>query len=298
MFIPPLRWVFHLFLILPLASCASSGTSDEPQGPPQTIISVVPSATEMLYAFGLGDRVIAVGDYDQFPPEVATKPRIGGLINPNIEKIIEMRPGLVITYGSQEVLKRRLESIGISLFPFVHGNVEHTLHFMEDLGRAVAAEERAKQLVSEIRATFHDIRKKARPHRPKVLLIHSRGAGALGSFYSVGSKAFQHDLIEIAGGRNLFEDVPKETIEPTLEEVLSRMPDIIVESLPPPSDSSENAQRRKDWAGLGLAKGGIYIENEMYFLVPGPRLALAARRLAQIINETRCTTKTLTTLRC
>src|SRR3989442_11048922 len=114
-------------LILLLASCTNPRLQKPPTGTPQTIISVVPNVTETLFAFGLGDKVIAVGDYDQFPPAVRTKPRIGGLINPNIEKIIELHPDLVITYGSQEVLRERLESVGIRMFPFVHGNVEHTL---------------------------------------------------------------------------------------------------------------------------------------------------------------------------
>lgn len=117
-----------------------------------------------------------------------------------------------------------------------------------------------------------------------MLLIHNRGAGTLGSFYSVGALAFQRDLIEIAGGRNLFDDVDAETLEPTLEEVISRKPEIIIETLPPPVDGREIAQRTKDWETLGLAKGKIYIETENYLLVPGPRLSLAARRFSEIIR--------------
>src|SRR6059058_5507776 len=109
-------------ITLLLASCTSP-RQQQPSLVPQRIISVVPNVTETLFAYGLGDKVIGVGDYDEFPPEVKTKPRIGGLINPNIEKIIEMRPDLVITYGSQDVLRDRLQSVGIRMFPFSHGNV-------------------------------------------------------------------------------------------------------------------------------------------------------------------------------
>ena len=253
-------------------------------GIPQRIISVVPNVTETLYAFGLGDKVIAVGDYDRFPPQVNEKPRIGGLINPNVEKIIEMHPDLVITYGSQDVLRERLQSSGIRMFPFVHGNVEQTLQFMLDLGHAAGAEERAKQVVEEIRKAFDEVRAHAPREHPKVLLVHDRGAGTLGSFYSVGARAFQHDLIEIAGGRNLFADVDTETIQPTLEEVIRRKPEIILETLSPPVDGAAIGQRKKDWESLGLAKGRIYIEAESYLLVPGPRLALAARRISEIVR--------------
>src|SRR6187399_1407081 len=102
--------------LLALASCASPEPPAPPPRIPQRIISVVPSATEMLYAFGLGDRVIAVGDYDQLPPGAENKPRIGGLLNPNVEKIIEYKPDLVITYGTQDNLRDRMKELGIRLY--------------------------------------------------------------------------------------------------------------------------------------------------------------------------------------
>jgi len=271
-----------LMMLLSLCCCSAP----KPKAPfaPQRIISVVPNVTAMLFAFGLGDKVIAVGDYDQFPPEVAAKQRIGGLLNPNLEKIIELRPDLVITYGTQDVLRDRLQSVGIAMYPFIHGNVEHTLQFMLDLGHAVRADARAEQVVQEIRNTFDRVRAKAPPVRPKVLLVHNRGAGMLGSFYSVGSQAFQHDLIEIAGGQNLFGDIDRETIQPTLEEVIRRKPDIIIETLSSIRNDREIAQRKKDWETLGLARGRVYIESENYLLVPGPRLNLAARKFSEIIR--------------
>jgi iron complex transport system substrate-binding protein len=272
-----------LLAILSVTACTSPRAPAT--GTPQRIISVVPNITETLFTLGLGDKVIAVGDYDEFPPEVRTKPKVGGLINPNIEKIIEMHPDLVITYGTQSVLRERLLSVGIRIFPFIHGNVEQTLQYTLDLGRVVGAEETSRQLVQKIRMTFTGIRAQVPAVRPKVLIVHDRGAGTLGSFYSVGSRAFQHDLIEIAGGKNLFSDVDSETIQPTLEEVISRKPDIILETLSPPLKESDVTQRKKDWESIGFHD--VYIEGESYLLVPGPRLALAAQRIAEIIRGIR-----------
>jgi cobalamin transport system substrate-binding protein len=276
-----------LVLLLVLLSCTSSAPKPNKSGPPQRIISVVPSVTEMLFAFGLGDKVIGVSDFDHVPPEVETRTRVGGLINPDIEKIITMRPDLVITYGTQDELRRHLESAGIPIFPYVHGNVEQTLKFMLDLGHAAGAEDRARQTVEELRRTFQQVRARAPAAAPKVLLIYGREAGTMGSFYSVGPRAFQHDLIEMAGGRSLFDDVDQETVQPTLEEVINRKPDIIVETLSPPLKPSEVQQRENDWNRLELAKGRIYIEGESYFLIPGPALGMAAERMSQIIRGER-----------
>jgi iron complex transport system substrate-binding protein len=277
----------HLVLLVPfvfLLSISCTPSSQRKPGPPQRIISVVPNVTEMLFAVGLGEKVIGVSDFDHFPSEVEKKTRVGGLINPNIEKIIAMHPDLVITYGTQEVLKQNLQSVGIAMFPFVHGNVDHTLQFMLDLGHATGADDQARHIVEEIRKSFDEVHAHAPPVAPRVFLITGRTAGTLGGFYSVGRRAFQHDLIEIAGGHNLFGDVDQEAIQPTLEEVISRKPDIIIETLSPPLNPDEVAQRKKDWESLGLAKNRIYVEGESYFLVPGPRFGLAARRLSQIIS--------------
>lgn len=274
-------------ILLVVASCARPQSRPPASEPPRRIISVVPSVTETLFALGVGGNVVAVGDYDHFPPEVEKRPRIGGLINPNIEKIMELHPDLVITYGSQDVLNERLRSLGIQVFPFRHGNVEKTLGFILDLGRQVGqvgAEDPAQRLVAAIRKTFEDVRAAAPAKKPKIFLVHDRAGGTLGSFYSIGSRAFQHDLIEIAGGVNLFGDVDVETFQPSLEEVIRRKPDIILETLSPPVEPREVAQRKKDWERLGLVEDRIYIEGETYLLVPGPRFGLAAQRISEIVR--------------
>jgi iron complex transport system substrate-binding protein len=254
---------------------------------PTRIISVVPSATEMLFALGRGDRVIAIGDYDNFPPEVVNRPRIGGLLNPNIEKIIELKPDLVVTYGSQAALSARLQDLGVRLYPFSHGDIDRTLDYILDLGKTVGANEEAQQVVARIRAAFDEVRASAPSGQPSVLLVHNRGAGILGSFYSVGSRAFQHQLISIAGGRNVFGDIDREVLQPSVEEILSRSPDIIVETLPPGATTEEVEQRMRDWRTFenvpAVRNNRIYITSEDYLLVPGPRLDLAARRFGEII---------------
>jgi len=282
------RFLLALLLVLPACSQGERGVQIRPRVPVR-IISVVPSATEMLFALGVGDRVIAVGDYDRFPPEVESRPRIGGLLNPNIEKIIEMKPDLVLTYGSQEVLRERLNAVGIRLYPFTHGNIEHTLEYIQELGKTVGEEKRAAEIVDRIHASFDDLRKTAPANRPTVLVVHNRGAGLLGSFHSVGSKAFQHELVEIAGGRNVLGDLQQEVVQPTLEEIIRRGPEIIIETIPPNASEAELRQRENDWKTLksvpAVRNGRVYVAADDYLLVPGARLDQAARRFAELIRR-------------
>lgn len=286
------RYLFiGILAALVLASCGTHKPAPSTPPTPQRIISVVPSATEMLFAFGLANRVIAVGDYDELPPEVGFKPRIGGLLNPNVEKIIEMKPDLVITYGSQDALRDRMKELGIQIYPFTHGSIDQTLHYMVELGRTVGAETEAQNIEKNILKTFDDIRAHAPKAHPKVLLAHNRGIGALGSFYSVGSKAFQNELIEMAGGVNIFADVDKEVMEPSIEAIVERGPDIIIETMPSGLSEHEAQQRRKDWGALAklpaVVNKRVYIIGEDYMLVPGPRLDLAARKFAEVIGNSK-----------
>jgi iron complex transport system substrate-binding protein len=232
--------------------------------------------------------VVAVGDYDEFPPEVRSKPRVGGLLNPNIESIVGLKPDFVVTYGSQDVLRERMKELGIRIFPVTHGSIDETLKAILELGTAVGAEEKARQIEQHIRSTFDDLRTHAPAHRPKVLLVHSRGVGALGSFYSVGKRAFQSELIEIAGGLNIFGDVDKEVMEPSVESIVERGPEIIIETLPSNMKEGEAEQRIQDWSKLAklpaVKRKRIYIIAEDYMLVPGPRLDLAAKKFAEVIG--------------
>jgi iron complex transport system substrate-binding protein len=286
------RSVLPLFvLLLLLSSCGQPARENPPvvdeHSYPQRIISVVPSATEMLYALGLGDKVVGVGNYERFPPEVLTKPRIGGLLNPDIERIIELRPDLVITYGSQDVLSERLKSLGIRLYPFTHGNIDQTLQYLIALGTTTGADEKATEIVAHIRQILEQVRTNRVPGQPKVLLVHNRAAGTLDSLYSVGARAFQHELIAMAGGMNLFGDVDKEVVQPSLEDIISRSPDIIIETLPPPATAADLQQRRRDWETLrgvpAVVRNRIYVVADDYLVVPGPRLHLAALRIAELV---------------
>jgi iron complex transport system substrate-binding protein len=281
--------IFVALLALLLVSCSPATPPQQQQPVPMRIISVVPAATEMLFAMGVGERVIAVGDYDNFPPEVSRLPRVGGLLNPNMERIIELKPDFVIAYGSRDSIGPRLDRLGIRLHPFAHGNVEETLQYMLELGRTVHAEAGAEQVIARIRGAFEEVRAQAPARPPKVLLVHSRQVGTLGPLYSVGASAFQHDLIAIAGGSNIFGDVQREAIQPSLEEIISRAPDIIVETLPS-LESDQADARRQDWSKLkipAVLNNRIHIVADDVMIVPGARLDTAVRIFGGIIREIR-----------
>ena len=93
------------------------------QTQPQRIISIIPSTTEMLFAMGAGPRVIGVGNFDRYPPEAETRTKVGGLIDPDVERIISLKPDLVVVYGTQTDLRAQLERAGIPMFLYQHAGL-------------------------------------------------------------------------------------------------------------------------------------------------------------------------------
>jgi hypothetical protein len=144
----------------------------------------------MLIAFGIADRLIAVGDYDRVPPEYGEKPRIGGLLNPNVEKIIEYRPDLVITYGTQEALEQRLGALGIRIHPFVLGNVEETLAYMKISESWLDGNSRRKKSWSESGKPLLKSRQSKDPNTRRSCWYTTGALGMLGLFTASGRERF------------------------------------------------------------------------------------------------------------
>ena len=244
----------------------------------------------MLFALGAGDRVVGISDYDTYPPEVLGLPKVGALINPNLEKIFELQPEMVITYGTQSNLRERLDAAGIRSYPFLHGPIDEMLDYVLGLGRELRMETEGRRLVDKIRGELEVIRDGASGYRPRVFLAHSREVGTMGSFYSGGGDSFFNELIDIAGGVNIFGDVEDDSIQPSLEEVLKRRPEIIIELLPSGKhDPDQIAQRVQDWGQLetlpAVQQRRVHVLTGDYLLLIGPRLHLAAKRFAEVIRK-------------
>ena len=86
------------------------------QTAPRRVISLIPALTEMVYAIGAGTELVAVGSFDEYPPQVASLPRVGGLLDPDLERILSLKPDLVLVYGTQTDLRLQLERAGIQQF--------------------------------------------------------------------------------------------------------------------------------------------------------------------------------------
>jgi ABC-type Fe3+-hydroxamate transport system substrate-binding protein len=260
------------------------------QAPPSRIVSLVPAVTEMLFAIGAGPQVAGVSSYDQDPPEVASLPRVGALLDPDVERIISLRADLVITYASQTDLREQMRRADIAVFDYRHGGLADITATLRALGSrtahargAEAAAAAIEQRVAQVRARVAD-----RP-RPRTLLVFGRERGALRNIYVSGGRGFLHDALEAAGGTNVFADVDRESVQATAELILARRPEVIVElrSAEELTDAGR-AREAAAWSRLAsvpaVQAGRIHILTGSGLTVPGPRITETVERLAEALH--------------
>jgi iron complex transport system substrate-binding protein len=258
---------------------------------PQRIVSFVPAATEMLFAIGAGDRVVGVSSYGRFPPAVLTLPQVGGLLDPHVERVLALKPDLVVAYETQRELRLQLDRAAIPHFDYVHRDLADVTRTVRSIGVRVGAREAAERVATDIERQLDAIRQRAvGPARPRTLLIIGREAGSLRRILASGGYGFLHDLLELAGGVDVLSDIRRESVELNVEAILARAPDTIVElRYGQALHASDLAQLRRDWDPLAavpaVRRGAVHVLQGDEFVVPGPRVVEAAHTLATVLRE-------------
>jgi len=252
------------------------------------IVSIIPATTEMLFAMGAGDRLVAVGSYDRFPPEVEKLPRVGALLDPAVERIIAMRPDLVILYGTQNELRTQLDRAQIPYYSYTHRGLADITETMRSLGARVGLAPQANALAERIERHLAEIRSRvAKSPRPKTLLVFGRDPGTLRNVDASGGVGFLHDMLEAAGAADVLGDVKQQSVVMTTELVLARAPDVIIELRYARGDSTDAADLR-EWNALpavpAVKNKRVHMLHGEEFVVPGPRVADATERLARLLH--------------
>jgi cobalamin transport system substrate-binding protein len=255
------------------------------------IISLVPAATEMLYAIGAGPRVVAVSSYDAFPPEVTRLPSVGALLDPNVERILSLQPQLVVVYASQVDLKQQLARAGVGVFDYRHAGLADVTTTIRALGARTGTAARAEEVARAIERGLDEVRRtvKDRP-RPRTLLIFGRERLALRGLYASGGVGFLHEMLEVAGGANVFADVKLQAVEASTEQILARRPDVILEARAANSawPSGERQAELNVWNAVGsipaVRNHRVLFLFDDRIVIPGPRVVEGTRAMAAALH--------------
>lgn len=253
---------------------------------PQRIISLSPSNTEIIFALGLADKVVAVTDYCNYPPEAKEKPSIGGFSTPNIEKIVALSPDLIVAAAyHQKTVIPNLEARGLTVFALAPKNANEVLQTITLTGEITGVEKEASRLVADMSKRIKAITDKtnnlSEAQRPRVFY-----ATTAEPLYSVGSNNLIHELITSAGGINIFQSLSG-TITVSLEAVIQSNPQVIVTG-----SQMGGAMPAFEFMKTDNRLRGIdaRVNNRIYEIDvdtisrPGPRLVDALEQLARMIH--------------
>jgi len=257
---------------------------------PQRIISLVPAVTEIVFALGIGDRVVGVGSFDTFPPEVEKLPRVGALLDPDLERILSLRPDLVAVYGSQTDLRKQLDRAGVPIFVYSHAELADVTVTIRALGDRVGASDRAAALIGDIERRITAVRQRTEGQpRPRTLIVFGRESGTLRGIYASGGYGFVHDMVTAAGGDNVFADVKQESVQATTELILARRPEVILELRAEPLDPGMEKKERAVWNTLAsvpaVRNGRVHIITDRRTVIPGPRVGEGVEVLERALHR-------------
>lgn len=265
----------------PLTIKDSSGRDVTIDKEPQKIISVGPNITETIYYLGKMNKLIGRTDFCDFPKEVKSVQSIGTLQQPNIEKIVDLKPDLVIgsTHFPKETLEK-LEALGVKVV-VLYGkeDFEGAYNTIEKLGEILNANDKAFEVVSNMKKKVEDVKQKvAGKETPSVYYVID--FGPYGDF-TAGSDTFIDKIITMAGGNNIAKDAVNWKY--SVEKVLEKNPDMVI--CPVYFDYKKRLQEAKGYKDLdAIKKGNLFeIDNNMLDR-QGPRLADGLEAMAKILH--------------
>jgi iron complex transport system substrate-binding protein len=275
-------------LLIALVLCAAAL-----QGAPQRIVSAAPAVTETLFALGLGDRVVGVTDYCNFPPEAKKKRRIGGYFNPSIETIVALRPDLVIAERGPSHLVAQLAGLKISAVEVDFKTLPNILASFQKIAELGGAAERGLALRNSTTQQLDQIRSRVGTYaRTKMMFVVGRTSGTLTGIVVVGGGSYLTELINIAGGVNAFADATAPYPKVSLEEVLARDPDVILDRADMGDQSAATEAQKRAVINLWRAypklkavkQDRVIFGISDIFFVPGPRVVDAAQAFAKMLH--------------
>jgi len=291
-----------ILLILSLSSCTKSDSatnqSESEEGypltvtdslgrkvvlerAPQKLVSLSPAVTEILFAIGAGEQVIGVSEYCDYPEEALEKPKMGDFMNPNFEVILEAEPDIIfVAAGVQEDFINRFTELGIAVITLDAEDIEQVLTNIKLAGAITNHQQEANLLVEELEERIEAVRTKVFVSSKMPTVFFEVWDDPL---MTAGPGTFIHDLIELAGGKNIADDLPEQFAEFSKELLLERNPDIYL--INNHAHTPEDVKTRPGYAQLKAVQSDmIYAIEDDLVTLPGPRIVDGLEQMAQIIH--------------
>jgi len=258
----------------------------------ERIVSLAPSITEMLFALGLGERVVGVTEYCNYPPAAKSKAVIGGYATPNYELIVDLRPDVVFLLDLHQQQVAYLEDLEKPTVTCKSEFIADIIESLRTIGDYCGVENRAAEIVQSMENRLKLIGERTKGRVPPKVLVslgRSMGTGTLQEVFAAGTNTFFNEVIELAGGQNAVGT--RSIVYPRLsaEGIIALNPDVIVDLVVGMEDKQINKEQIRalwhDTPQINAVKNNrLHVFSQDYVVIPGPRIVLLVERLAEVLH--------------
>ncbi len=285
--------IFVLFFnLIPVRAQNKVFTDDlgfitEMDAPPKRIISLAPNITEILFSLDLGDSVVGVTRFCDYPPEATRKERIGGLVDPNLEKIIALNPDLIIGFRGNPIrLLKKMREFNLPVYVLEMGTtIDRVFTVIETVANITWTEEKAAKLLQPLKLRYQNIITALEREKniPKVFVfLHGLG------LWTCGKNSFMDDLLTKAKGKNIAGNIKKKWLLFSQEQLIAENPHFIIilsKSRKAFLAAKKSISKRTYLKNLqAVIKGDMFFLDENLATRPGPRIIDALDNLARILH--------------
>ncbi len=244
---------------------------------PEKIVSLSPAHTEILFALGLGDKVIGVSNWCNKPEEALEKEKVGDAFSLDKEKLVSLQPDIVFIPGSKDSPQvKEIEDLGIPVYVSNPESVSEVFDEIKSVAEVTGVKDKGQQLADELQNELDGVKQKLEAYegsKVKVLVLVDP------ELWTVGPGSFIDEVVALAGGENAMADVDMQYLQVSMEEVLSRDPDVILVTVP--EDQCAALAERPGWTDLRAVKEDrvYYVDGDLVSR-PGPNIVEAIKEVA------------------
>jgi len=292
-----LKTSFLLVILLFFLNCSGDKHSDQSMTDTRgqnysRIISLSPSTTEILFALNLGDRVVGVTRFCNYPPGAKSKYQVGGYIDLNYEAIAVLKPDLVLILPEFDNVQSYLNEFGIHYQTVNNKTIDDILDGIETIGKTCNVEDRARQMIAEINSQINDIREKIKGlKKPRLLfsVMRNIGTGKLEEVYAAGGNTYFNEILNLAGAVNVLENEAATYPLLSAEGIIHLNPDFIIDIITGMDRKDFSIREiQNEWDCIpdvqAVRDQRIFVITADYAVIPGPRFILLLKDIARFVH--------------
>ena len=244
-------------------------------------ISLAPATTEILFALGLDEEIVGVSSFCNYPLKAKTKEKVGTFSQPNVEKIISLKPDIIFCTGLEQTpVVNALRQLNLKVYVSDPSNIKELLNSIRDIGRLTGRGKEADTLINKMEQVLGQVNAKVKliPPEKRLKVFIEIWHDPL---MTVGKKSFVDELLTLAGGINIAADTSQSYLYFSPEQVIKRNPDCIIQTYMSENEPLKTIEKRLGWKEISAVKHGrVYNDiNPDILLRPGPRIVEGLQEL-------------------